>query len=88
MFANGKLHGSGFFFAAIVLAQEFVADRFHLDGQRLHFLVVIAPGDQRRDGNQKPHQGRVQGDGDAFGQNGVVGQPFPAQVAKQGDQGP
>src|ERR1051325_498814 len=38
----------------IVLAQEFVADRFQLHGQVLDFLAVIAPRDKCRDGDEQP----------------------------------
>src|SRR5947208_704365 len=42
-----------FLVVKIKAPQKSVAQRFHLDGQRLHLLVVVAPRDQRRNRDQQ-----------------------------------
>src|SRR5258705_1843007 len=67
-----------------MLTQEFVADTFHLNCERLYLFVVIAPRDEGGNGNEQSEQGCVQGEADALGEGGVVG--VLAHVPEEGDQ--
>src|SRR5205807_4440398 len=82
-FADRELHGSLFLVVTIKAPQKPVAQRLHLNGQRLHLLVVVTPGDQGRDGNQQAGQCRVQRDGDAVSDDRIVPQTGAAQAAEQ-----
>ena len=52
----------------------------------LDFFVVVAPRDQGRNGDDKAHQRGVKGDGNTFGEGGVIADALAAKGGEEGDQ--
>src|SRR5688572_4404633 len=68
----------------VLPANEFVTQRFHLHGEGLNLLRVIAPRNQGRNGNQQADKGGTEDERNSLGQLGRVGKAGLAHVAKRG----
>src|SRR3984885_2960537 len=70
------------FLVAVLAADEFVAERFHLHGEHLDLFAEITPRHQRRNGDEQADQGRLQNQADALRKLGGVVEAGCADVVE------